>query len=134
MSSLSDIPSVEIDPSGRYKYILIKLRQNDHEKFVVRGHAWADYHGIGFLGGRNKKPVFLIRLALMLKPTYWINSRVRTPRRHRVSKSSVSEEDEYCTSPRKERSSSMDTRRDLAEPIIEFQCLSSKRNLPITRV
>lgn len=54
-SPLGDIPSVDIDPSGRFKYILIKLRQNGHEKFVVRGHTWAEYHGIGFLGQANKK-------------------------------------------------------------------------------
>ena len=44
--TLDDIDSVDI-PSGRYKYILIKLtdRQTKHEKFIVRGYTWAAYHG-----------------------------------------------------------------------------------------
>ena len=43
--NLNDFESVNIDPSGRYKYILIKLEQNGQEKYVVRGHGWAEYHG-----------------------------------------------------------------------------------------
>ena len=42
----SDIPNVKIDSKGRFKYILIKLNSNGIEKFVVRGHAWAEFHGI----------------------------------------------------------------------------------------
>lgn len=45
-SALSSISNVNIDPAGRYKYILIKLSHNNEEKYVVRGFAWAGYHGI----------------------------------------------------------------------------------------
>jgi len=44
--TLNDFESVIIDPSGRYKYILIRLEQNGQEKYVVRGHSWAEYHGM----------------------------------------------------------------------------------------
>ena len=43
--SLTDIKNVDIDPAGRYKYILIRLKLNNEEKYVVRGHGWAEYHG-----------------------------------------------------------------------------------------
>lgn len=43
---LSDISNVNIDSKGRFKYILIKIKLNEKEKFVVRGHAWAEFHGI----------------------------------------------------------------------------------------
>lgn len=43
--SLSEIKNVGIDPAGRYKYILIRVKLNGHEKHVVRGYAWAEYHG-----------------------------------------------------------------------------------------
>lgn len=43
---LGDISKVNIDSKGRFKYILIKLKSNGIEKFVVRGHAWAEFHGI----------------------------------------------------------------------------------------
>lgn len=46
---LNEIPSVDIDPTGRFKYILIKLIYKGEEKYVVRGHAWAEYHGIYIL-------------------------------------------------------------------------------------
>ena len=43
---LKDISNVNIDSNGRFKYILIKIKSNGIEKFVVRGHAWAEFHGI----------------------------------------------------------------------------------------
>ena len=46
MSSIEEIPEVEIDANGRFKYILIRMNQNGKEKLVVRGFAWAEYHGI----------------------------------------------------------------------------------------
>lgn len=48
-SILDKIPNVEIDNRGRYKYILIKIiDQNDssnQSKYVVRGGRTFDYHG-----------------------------------------------------------------------------------------
>lgn len=46
MSQLEQIPSVDIDSSGRFKYILIKLSLKGAEKYIVRGYAWAEYHGL----------------------------------------------------------------------------------------
>lgn len=46
----SKIPEVDIDPSGVFKYILIKLDvQEDSDKItadVVRGYAECGYHGM----------------------------------------------------------------------------------------
>ena len=39
------VPSVSIDPSGRFKYILIRLEQGNVTKHVVRGFACHEYHG-----------------------------------------------------------------------------------------
>ena len=44
--TLKDFESVNIDPSGRFKYVLIRLKQGNEEKYVVRGFEWAEYHGI----------------------------------------------------------------------------------------
>lgn len=46
ITSLADIEDVEIDDFGRFKYILIKASLNDQHKFLVRGFAWASYHGL----------------------------------------------------------------------------------------
>ncbi len=43
---LSEIENVKIDASGRFKYILIRLRHAGSEKYVVRGFASGEYHGI----------------------------------------------------------------------------------------
>lgn len=47
--ALEKIPDVDIDYRGRYKYILIKVvDQNDtsnQSKYVVRGGRVFDYHG-----------------------------------------------------------------------------------------
>ena len=43
--SLASFESVSIDPNGRFKYILIKLKHNNQEKYLVRGYKWAEYHG-----------------------------------------------------------------------------------------
>ena len=45
---LSNISDVEIDENGRFKYILIKViddTQGNVYKYIVRGFAWASYHG-----------------------------------------------------------------------------------------
>lgn len=48
-SALEKIPDVGIDDKGRYKYILIKVTdQNDssnQSKYVVRGGQRFDFHG-----------------------------------------------------------------------------------------
>jgi len=47
------VPLVDIDESGTFKYVLIKIHRavlnsdgNQDSMFVVRGHSWAEYHGI----------------------------------------------------------------------------------------
>lgn len=49
MSSLTKIQDVNIDNRGRYKYILVKVTdQNDssnQSKYVVRGGRAFEYHG-----------------------------------------------------------------------------------------
>ncbi|XP_068695019.1 14 kDa phosphohistidine phosphatase-like isoform X2 [Montipora foliosa] len=45
-SKLSNIADVEIDPEGRFKYILIKVTGDAHGnvfKYIVRGFSWAGY-------------------------------------------------------------------------------------------
>lgn len=42
---MENIANVDIDASGRFKYILIKIKSVNNEKYVVRGYAWAEYHG-----------------------------------------------------------------------------------------
>ncbi|XP_024079598.1 14 kDa phosphohistidine phosphatase [Terrapene carolina triunguis] len=44
---LSGIPSVDIDPDGVFKYVLIRVRPaggHGPAREIVRGHAWAEYH------------------------------------------------------------------------------------------
>lgn len=38
------IPTVDIDPIGIYKYILIRLSKAPDERYLVRGYTWASYH------------------------------------------------------------------------------------------
>ena len=42
------VPDVDIDPDGRFKYVLIKVYsgQGDDFKHIVRGYTWAGYHGM----------------------------------------------------------------------------------------
>ena len=45
------IPIVDIDASGTFKYVLIKVfSTTDADKltYIVRGHKWAEYHGNEF--------------------------------------------------------------------------------------
>ncbi|KAE9421731.1 hypothetical protein Angca_007234, partial [Angiostrongylus cantonensis] len=43
---LSDIPDVDIDPSGTFKYILIQCsdKSNNDEKYIVRGYYKCNFH------------------------------------------------------------------------------------------
>ena len=44
---MDQVADVDIDQSGVYKYILIKLtdKNSGASKVVVRGYSWADFHG-----------------------------------------------------------------------------------------
>ncbi len=47
---LAAVPDVDIDKDGKFKYILIKLYPKSHQseddcKYLVRGYAWAGFHG-----------------------------------------------------------------------------------------
>ena len=46
-TKLENVADVEIDATGRFKYVLIKVIDNSGGayKHVVRGFDWADYHG-----------------------------------------------------------------------------------------
>ena len=61
-TKLKSVADVEIDATGRFKYVLIKVIDDSGGgvyKYVVRGFDWADYHGkfcnssatVGFFGG-----------------------------------------------------------------------------------
>eukprot|EP00111_Clytia_hemisphaerica_P019977 TCONS_00058914-protein len=41
---LSAVTDVDIDDSGKFKYVLIKLYLGEKSKCVVRGYSWAEYH------------------------------------------------------------------------------------------
>lgn len=44
--ALSKVPDVEIDPEGKFKYILvnIKVKGGTDNKLIVRGTKSAEYH------------------------------------------------------------------------------------------
>ena len=46
---LDAVKEVDIDESGRFKYILLKVHSeesgNEVSKFIARGFKWAEYHG-----------------------------------------------------------------------------------------
>ena len=44
---MEQVADVDIDGDGVFKYILIKItdKKTSMSKAVVRGYAWADYHG-----------------------------------------------------------------------------------------
>lgn len=46
-AGLSRIPDVDIDPDGVFKYVLIRVTPEGEGpgKEIVRGYAWAEYHG-----------------------------------------------------------------------------------------
>ena len=50
MASLADkfssVQEVDIDESGKFKYILIKVFAGSDSKFIVRGYDWAEFHGM----------------------------------------------------------------------------------------
>lgn len=53
-AGLAQIPDVDIDPEGVFKYVLIRVRAAapsespaGESKDIVRGYKWAEYHGEG---------------------------------------------------------------------------------------
>ena len=46
---MANIPRADIDPSGVFKYVLIRVhskeKDDDSEIDIVRGYGWAEYHG-----------------------------------------------------------------------------------------
>ena len=44
-AKLAAVDEVDIDNSGKFKYVLIKVTAGSHSKFVVRGFDWAEFHG-----------------------------------------------------------------------------------------
>jgi hypothetical protein len=55
--SFNDFEEADIDQTGRFKYILIKLveKSTKEELLIVRGYEWAGFHGITKI---NHKKVF----------------------------------------------------------------------------
>ncbi|KAM9840952.1 14 kDa phosphohistidine phosphatase [Aulostomus maculatus] len=45
---MAKIPLADIDPSGVFKYVLIRIHSKDSDKDdsieIVRGYGWAEYH------------------------------------------------------------------------------------------
>lgn len=53
-ADLAQIPDVDIDSDGVFKYVLIRVRltrpsgnPTKDSKEIVRGYKWAEYHGEG---------------------------------------------------------------------------------------
>ena len=42
---LEAVDEVDIDESGKFKYILIKISDGKNSRIIVRGYDWAEYHG-----------------------------------------------------------------------------------------
>lgn len=45
-AKLDAVSYVDIDESGKFKYVLVKLYINDKSKYIVRGFKWGEYHGM----------------------------------------------------------------------------------------
>lgn len=65
-AELSQIPDVDIDSDGVFKYVLIRVHAAapsgapaGESKEIVRGYKWAEYHGEGGEEeqGRGQQPV-----------------------------------------------------------------------------
>lgn len=44
VETLAKVPDVEIDPEGTFKYILVRVKDGDAQKDIVRGTKTAEYH------------------------------------------------------------------------------------------
>jgi phosphohistidine phosphatase len=58
MGSLNEVIDVDIDPSGTFKYILIKAKdsKSNQEKYIVRGYGRCSYHADIFDVTQRKTP------------------------------------------------------------------------------
>ncbi len=45
-AKLDAVPDVDIDPEGKFKYVLIKATIGNLEKLLVRGNCRAEWHGM----------------------------------------------------------------------------------------
>ncbi|CAB3989917.1 14 kDa phosphohistidine phosphatase-like [Paramuricea clavata] len=43
-STLDQVQNVDIDSKGRFKYILVKIKDGSHHKYIVRGYGRAGFH------------------------------------------------------------------------------------------
>ena len=48
-STLDQVQNVDIDSKGRFKYILVKIKDGSHHKYIVRGYGRAGFHGMCLL-------------------------------------------------------------------------------------
>jgi hypothetical protein len=61
-STLDQVQNVDIDSKGRFKYILVKIKDGSHHKYIVRGHGRAGFHGMCLLESAR---------LLLLKYNFW---------------------------------------------------------------
>lgn len=45
LAALGRVDDVDIEASGKFKYILIRLAVGDQSKYIVRGYSHCEYHG-----------------------------------------------------------------------------------------
>ena len=57
-SKLDQVQNVEIDSSGRFKYILVKVGDGNNQKHIVRGYRRAAYHGMLLCFSRQEQNKF----------------------------------------------------------------------------
>ena len=43
-TKLDQVKNVDVDSQGRFKYILVKIKDGTHQKYIVRGYRRAGYH------------------------------------------------------------------------------------------
>lgn len=41
---MDQLPAVDIDPDGKFKYVQIRVTDGQRERFLVRGYTWAAFH------------------------------------------------------------------------------------------
>lgn len=55
---MANIPQADIDPSGVFKYVVIRVHSKEEgdqsEVDIVRGYNWAEYHSKCLLNGQSK--------------------------------------------------------------------------------
>lgn len=85
---MDSIQEVDIESDGVFKYILIKLtdRASTHERTVVRGYKWAEYHGNFFDMTRAAPPLIVLFPVLLwiYKATYILHPWMGTHNRFTI--------------------------------------------------